>query len=105
VEGRGDTQGGRFTNPVATWPTSEASPSGAAIIGDVLYIGALQGQAVLRLRLQGDRATKLDPIYAGHGRIRTVVAAPDGSLWVTTSNTDGRGSPRTGDDRIVALRP
>lgn len=105
VEGEGDTQGGRFTNPLVTWPTSEASPSGAAIIGNVLYIGALQGQAVLRVRLDGDRASKLSPIYEGHGRIRTVVAAPDGSLWVTTSNTDGRGTPRDGDDRIVALSP
>jgi glucose/arabinose dehydrogenase len=105
VEGDGDTQGGRFTNPLVTWSTSDASPSGAAIIGNVLYIGALQGQAVLRVRLDGDRASKLSPIYEGHGRIRTVVAAPDGSLWVTTSNTDGRGSPRAGDDRIVALRP
>jgi glucose/arabinose dehydrogenase len=88
-----------------TWPTSEASPSGAAIAGGVLYIGGLQGQAVLRVRLNGDRATKLDPIFTGHGRIRTIVDAPDGSLWVTTSNTDGRGTPRSGDDRIVALSP
>jgi hypothetical protein len=39
-----------------------------------------------------------------YGRIRTVVAAPDGTLWVATSNRDGRGSPRDGDDRIVAVR-
>jgi glucose/arabinose dehydrogenase len=105
VEGDGDTRGGRFTNPLVTWPTSEASPSGAAIVKGVLYIGGLQGQAVLRVRLDGDRATKLSPIFEGHGRIRTVIAAPDGSLWVTTSNTDGRGTPREGDDRIVALSP
>jgi hypothetical protein len=39
-----------------------------------------------------------------YGRIRTVAAAPDGTLWVATSNRDGRGAPRDGDDRIVAIR-
>jgi glucose/arabinose dehydrogenase len=105
VEGRGPTDGGRFTNPVVTWATSEASPSGAAIAGGTMYIGALQGDAVLRLRLAGARARKLSPLLQGrYGRIRTVARTPDGSLWVTTSNRDGRGSPRSGDDRILRIR-
>jgi glucose/arabinose dehydrogenase len=106
VEGRGDTAGGRFTDPAMTWtPTAEASPSGAAIVDGTLYVGALQGAAVLRVRLAGDRAREAAPILTGHGRIRTVAAAPDGSVWATTSNTDGRGIPRAGDDRILAFRP
>ena len=104
VEGRGPTDGGRFTNPVLTWSTSEASPSGVAIRSDELYIGALQGQAVLRVRLSGERARKLSPLLQeAYGRIRTVARAPDGSLWVTTSNRDGRGSPEPGDDRVLRL--
>jgi glucose/arabinose dehydrogenase len=106
VEGRGSTAGGRFTNPAVTWRTFDASPSGAAIRGRTLYIGALQGEAVLRVRLNGVRARKQGPLLAGrYGRIRTVVRAPDGALWVTTSNRDGRGDPRRGDDRIVRLVP
>jgi glucose/arabinose dehydrogenase len=106
VEGRGPTDGGRFTNPLVTWRTSEASPSGAAIADGTMYIGALQGDAVLRVRLNGSRARKASPLLRGrYGRIRTVVRAPDGSLWVTTSNRDGRGTPRSGDDRIVRIRP
>jgi glucose/arabinose dehydrogenase len=106
VEGRGPTAGGRFRNPVVTWPTSEASPSGAAIRRGTMYIGALQGEAVLRVRLNGKRVRKGPPLLSGrYGRIRTVERARDGSLWVTTSNRDGRGDPRDGDDRIVQIRP
>ncbi|WP_037412682.1 PQQ-dependent sugar dehydrogenase [Candidatus Solirubrobacter pratensis] len=105
VEGKGSTQGATFTNPLVTWPTSQASPSGAAIVGSTLYVGALQGQCVWRIPLHGTGVGKPTKLLAGrYGRIRTVVAAPDGTLWVATSNRDGRGSPRPGDDRIIALR-
>jgi glucose/arabinose dehydrogenase len=104
VEGRGDTRGGRYTNPLVTWPTSQASPSGLAIIGATLYVGALQGQGVWRIPIRGTRLGSPVKILGGYGRIRTVVKAPDGRLWITTSNRDGRGSPRTGDDRIVSVR-
>jgi glucose/arabinose dehydrogenase len=105
VEGVGDTDGGRFTNPKVTWHTDEASPSGAAIIGNTLYIGALKGESLLRVGLHGTSATKLTPLFGGrYGRIRTVAAAPDGALWFTTSNRDGRGDPRSGDDRILRVQ-
>ncbi len=50
---------------------------------------------------------KRDELLKGEvGRIRNVVQAPDGSLWVTTSNRDDYGSPVTGeDDRIIRLAP
>jgi glucose/arabinose dehydrogenase len=106
VEGVGSTHGGRFTNPKVTWSTSEASPSGAAIIGKTLYVGALQGECVWKIPLDGASVGKPSRLLDGElGRIRTVAAAPDGTLWVATSNRDGRGSPRSGDDRIVAIRP
>jgi glucose/arabinose dehydrogenase len=106
VEGRGSTDGGRFTNPLVTWRTSQASPSGAAIRAGTLYIGALRGEAVLGVRLRGTGAAKRPPLLSGRfGRIRTVARAPDGSLWVTTSNRDGRGSPTRADDRIIRLVP
>jgi glucose/arabinose dehydrogenase len=106
VEGRGSTQGGRFVNPKVTWPTSQSSPSGAAIVGSRLYVGALAGQRLWRIPLRatgtGRPAALLDGRY---GRLRTVVRAPDGSLWISTSNRDGRGQPRSGDDRIIRLAP
>ncbi len=39
------------------------------------------------------------------GRIRAVVAGPDGMLYLTTSNRDGRGATRDGDDKILRLDP
>ncbi|MCY1143739.1 PQQ-dependent sugar dehydrogenase [Actinoplanes sp. Pm04-4] len=102
VEGKGDTQGGKFTNPLVVWGTDKASPSGATIIGDTLYVAALKGERLWTVPLDGEHtgepAAELDGKY---GRLRTAVAAPDGSLWLTTSNTDGRGQPRDGDDRIL----
>ena len=104
VEGAASTQGGRFTNPKVTWHTAEASPSGAAIARGTLYIGALRGERLLRVKVTGTHARKLSPLLVGrYGRIRAVVRAPDGSIWVSTSNRDGRGSPRPGDDRILRL--
>ena len=104
VEGKGDTHGGRYTNPKVTWSTDEASPSGAAIIRGNLYVGALQCECVWRVPLHGASAGKPRRMLTGYGRVRTVVRAPDGALWIATSNRDGRGSPRDGDDRIVRVK-
>ncbi len=42
--------------------------------------------------------------YVGqYGRIRDVVPGPDGTLWMLTNNTDGRGDPQEGDDRILQV--
>ena len=102
VEGTGDTDGGRFTNPLVTWSTDEASPSGMAIAGDTAYVAALRGERLWTVPLAGATAGEPRAEFRGrYGRLRTVAIAPDGSLWLTTSNTDGRGDPRDGDDRIL----
>lgn len=104
VEGRGSTDGGRFVNPLVTWPTSEASPSGAAIVGGRLYVAGLRGERLWEVPLNGARTGKPRALLSGRfGRLRAVAVAPDGALWVSTSNRDGRGQIRTGDDRILRV--
>jgi hypothetical protein len=40
-----------------------------------------------------------------YGRLRDVVLTPEGGLWVLTNNTDGRGVPGPGDDRLLEFSP
>jgi glucose/arabinose dehydrogenase len=102
VEGVGDTSGGRYTNPVVTWRTAEASPSGIAVAGDVVYVAALRGVRLWTVPVRDGRVgTPKAELVDRYGRLRTVAVAPDGALWLTTSNTDGRGAVRAGDDRVL----
>jgi glucose/arabinose dehydrogenase len=99
VEGMGDDPA--YTNPVATWATSDASPSGLAIRDGQAYLACLRGAKLYRIGLDGSHPQAL--LDGEFGRLRAVVNAPDGSLWVLTSNRDGRGSPSAQDDRILRV--
>jgi glucose/arabinose dehydrogenase len=102
VEGRtGDKD---FVNPVRQWHTDVASPSGIAIAGNSVFMAGLHGARLWQIPIPGGKVGTPKALLTGrYGRLRTVAAAPDGSLWLTTSNRDGRGSPRQGDDRIIRL--
>lgn len=93
------------TNPKATWsPTSTSSPSGLAIVAGSAWVAALRGQTLFQVPLNGTTAGQPVAWFAGQlGRLRDVVQSPSGGLWVVTNNTDGRGTPQTGDDRIVQV--
>ncbi|HEX5947908.1 MAG TPA: PQQ-dependent sugar dehydrogenase [Acidimicrobiales bacterium] len=103
VEGPGG--GSAYTDPLVTWTPAEASPSGAAIVDDSLWVAGLRGRRLWQVPLTGDGGvgTPVAHLAGEYGRLRNAAAAPDGTLWVTTSNRDGRGTPTTGDDRILAL--
>lgn len=103
VEGRGDLE--EYRNPFAQWRTSEASPSGLAYAEGALWMASLRGQRLWRVPVGADGGIgqPQDFFVGGYGRLRTVVVAPDGSLWLSTSNRDGRGDPAAQDDRILRV--
>jgi glucose/arabinose dehydrogenase len=105
----------RFVDPVFVRQPDVASWSGLAALVDGaipqwegdLFVAALRGQRLWRLELGSDGAVEgQEELFVGElGRLRQVVQAPDGSLWVLTSNRDGRGQPAEADDRIVRIGP
>ncbi|GED97775.1 PQQ-dependent sugar dehydrogenase [Gordonia crocea] len=100
VEGVGRRDG--FTDPLQTWPPEDASPSGIAVVGGEVVIANLRGERLRTVSLT--RPRWVAELHAGEfGRLRDVVLAPDGQVWVLTNNTDGRGSPGAGDDRIIGI--
>ncbi|WP_448005918.1 PQQ-dependent sugar dehydrogenase [Agromyces bauzanensis] len=96
----------RFVDPVLQWPTSEASPSGLAIVGDTLFLAALRGERLWSIApaTAGGELAATEWFVDELGRLRDVVPGPDGELWIVTNNTDGRGSPGPGDDRLYRVR-
>lgn len=93
-----------FIDPVQQWSPKEASPSGMAYLDGTLYIANLRGQ-VLRTVPVADPSTSSTFWAKEYGRLRHVAVTPEGKLWVLTNNTDGRGNPVEGDDRIVEVLP
>jgi aldose sugar dehydrogenase len=84
--------------PVHYWDPSIA-PSGMAFYtGELfpawkgnLFVGALAGQMVVRLELDGDKVVKEERLLRGLSeRIRDVRSGPDGALWLLTDNPNGR---------------
>jgi len=91
-----------FIDPILQWEPEVASPSGIAYAQGTIYIANLRGQ-VLRAVPIDDPAAATELHAREYGRIRDVALAPDGRLWFATSNTDGRGQPSDGDDRIISI--
>jgi glucose/arabinose dehydrogenase len=106
-------QGNTGEPPIFTVHPDDASPSGVAYAAGSLWIGALGGRRLWQLPVTGNAANgeAVEHLEDDYGRIRTVEVAPDGALWLVTSNTDratwGGTDARPGDDRIlrVEVRP
>jgi aldose sugar dehydrogenase len=92
----------------------EATPPGGAAIyrGSAipewkgsLLVGTLRSEHLQRIAFADNRSvTRQERYLTGYGRLREVVMGPDGHLYVTTSNCDGRGECPADQDRILRVR-
>lgn len=94
----------------ATAPASAMVYTGAVFPqwqGDLFY-GGLRGEGLYRVSFTNDQAVAVKEVQRlsqEFGRIRDVIEGPDGLIYFTTSNRDGRGDVRLGDDKIYRLIP
>jgi aldose sugar dehydrogenase len=95
--GEGTAKAG-MEQPVTYWVPSIA-PSGMTFLTSEryagwkgnLFVGALRGQALVRLELDGRKLVKEERFASGGlGRVRDVRQGPDGWLYILTDTADGR---------------
>ncbi|WP_130797792.1 PQQ-dependent sugar dehydrogenase [Streptomyces otsuchiensis] len=103
-EGSGGADDG-FVDPQVEWPVEQASPSGLAYTDGALWMAGLRGERLWRVPLDGaGEAGEPEAFFESeYGRLRAVLAVGPGELLLATNETDGRGTPEDGDDRILRL--
>jgi glucose/arabinose dehydrogenase len=100
------SSGEKYVKPLVCFNPAIA-PSGITIVHsnklgykDSLILATLKGSQLRSINLTTGEQNN---ILLGYGRLRDVVEAPDGSLYVLTSNTDGRGIVQENDDKILRI--
>lgn len=129
VEGIGDDPS--YIDPVAAWRPEVGVTNGVALLGRTAIVTCLRGQRIYLVDLRervgevelrgtveewgtgtssirwrpgaGVAGRPVEALTGAYGRIRAAINAPDGSIWLTTSNRDGRNQPTPEDDRILRL--
>jgi len=105
IEGT-ETRSGMVTPKRSSGPATTWAPSGAAFFGNSLFFAGLRGATLYKAAIENDNVKEVKEYFSGDfGRMREVVVGPDNMLYITTSNTDGRGIPAETDDRIIRINP
>jgi len=105
IQGDGSMEG--MESPVIHSGTETWAPAGLAYLGgkNSLFFGGLRGESLYQATMIDGKLEIKRHFRRQWGRIRAVVAGPDGFIYISTSNTDGRGKVRQGDDKIIKINP
>ncbi|WP_346936858.1 PQQ-dependent sugar dehydrogenase [Clostridium sp.] len=113
VQGNEDSKEVIVQKPLIHSEEETWAPSGIAFVDQGIWQGkllvaTLRGGQLLAISLNG-KGTKVNSVESWlknrYGRLREIIQGKDGSIYLTTSNRDGRGNPNIGDDRIIHLIP
>jgi glucose/arabinose dehydrogenase len=101
-----------YIDPIACWDRA-TPPGGIAFCGGDLFVPTMRSEALLKITLKSDvgsyKPARIERWFAKsdfegtYGRLRDVEVGPDGRLYVLTTNRDGRGTVRPGDDKILRI--
>lgn len=100
-----ETRDGMSTPQLNSGPSETWAPAGLAFYKGAFYFGGLRGSALYQVVFTGGKPRIAEYFKNEFGRIRDVEIGPDNMLYITTSNKDGRGTLRTGDDKIIRINP
>lgn len=100
---RGEQKRNGITSPIIQSGSATWAPAGAAFYNGSLFFGGLRGQTLFELNT--NTLELKEHFKKEFGRIREVILGPDNLLYITTSNNDGRGDPKTDDDKIIRIDP
>jgi len=100
---RGDETAAGMQSPVLHSGSFTWAPSGMAYLDGYLYFAGLRSQSIFRVDA-GNAAGSITRLFeSDFGRVRDVVAGPDGYLYILTSNRDGRAIPTGADDQLIRV--
>lgn len=101
-----ETRSGMETPVIHSGASVTWAPAGAEYLNNSIFFAGLRGATLYEAKLSGTSVATLLKHFAGdYGRLRAVRLGPDGYLYITTSNQDGRGRPNPGDDKIIRIHP
>ncbi len=100
------TKEGMISPALQSGASSTWAPASLLFHKGKLYWGGLLGQSLYEVTVDGTKVSNLKKYFNKEfGRIRTIRLGPDGMFYISTSNRDGRGTPKKGDDKIIRINP
>jgi glucose/arabinose dehydrogenase len=98
------TKDGMIAPKIESGKGNAWAPSGLAYLNGNVFFAGLRGEALYQVNVENpDSLTLLTNFKNQYGRLRAVIVGPDENIYIVTSNTDGRGDKKAGDDKIIKI--